>query len=229
MSTQRHESSQVNQPEDSAVTDNAVEAQAAANMRTSHRQNSRLRAPGLVLLAGLVVAALAFCTTLFPWVHAHVNGVLGEQSLEITGSQAAPAVSALAMVALAAPLAARIAPQLLRYVIALISLAAGAGIVLSSLAVVFNPATAVVTETSRVTGTVASAGTYTVTFGPWLSCVSGVLIIGVGLWTLAVARYWKSGRKYERPESTFRHVSGEVDNMDAWDLLSRGEDPTAER
>ena len=109
MNTQRHKSSSLNQSNNYETTSTATAFSAADE--NLHSKPARLQAPGLVLLAGLAVAALAFSTTLFPWVQAHVNGVLGEQNLDITGSRAAPAVSALAMVALAAPLAARIAPS----------------------------------------------------------------------------------------------------------------------
>ena len=51
----------------------------------------------------------------------------------------------------------------------------------------------------------------------------------VGLWTLVVARHWQGGRKYDRTVRNMQETPGEVDNMDAWDLLSRGEDPTAEK
>ena len=227
MNTQRHKSSSLNQSNNYETTSTATAFSAADE--NLHSKPARLQAPGLVLLAGLAVAALAFSTTLFPWVQAHVNGVLGEQNLDITGSRAAPAVSALAMVALAAPLAARIAPQLLRYVIALVSIGSGVGIIFSALSVVMNPADAVVTETSKVTGTVASTGAYDVTVWPWISCISGFLIMCVGLWTLVVARHWQGGRKYDRTVSNMQEAPGEVDNMDAWDLLSRGEDPTVEK
>ena len=101
MNTQRHKSSSLNQSNNHETTSTATAfSMADENL---HSKPVRLQAPGLVLLTGLAVAALAFSTTLFPWVQAHVNGVLGEQNLDVTGSRAAPAVSALAMVALAAP------------------------------------------------------------------------------------------------------------------------------
>ena len=88
MNTQRHKSSSLNQSNNYETTSTATAFSAADE--NLHSKPARLQAPGLVLLAGLAVAALAFSTTLFPWVQAHVNGVLGEQNLDINGSQAAP-------------------------------------------------------------------------------------------------------------------------------------------
>lgn len=182
--------------------------------------------PATVMLAGLLVAAAAFGTTLFTWVDAHIAGAFGRQSVAVAGSQAAPAVSALAMVALAAPLAARIAPRILSYIVCTIAAAAGAGIVLTAVSVAVDPASAVVTETSRLTGTVAPAGSYTLSGWPWAAAACGALITLAAAWTAIASRSWSASRKYERTVEPHHTNSKEIDEMDAWDSLSRGEDPT---
>ena len=108
-----------------------------------------------------------------------------------------------------------------------VAAAAGVGIVLSVIAVTSNPAAAVVTETSRLTGTISPAGEYVLSPWPWVSAACGALIIVVALWAAFTSRTWDTGRRYERSAARSVHTEdGNMDEMDAWDSLSRGEDPT---
>ena len=168
-----------NPHENTGAQESSMEREPATPDAIASEQQAKERStrPGLVMLSGLLVAAAAFGTTLLTWVDARITGAFGEQSLAVSGSKAAPAVSALALVALAAPLAGRIAPRLLRYVVYGVAAAAGVGIVLSVIAVTSNPAAAVVTETSRLTGTISPAGEYALSPWPWVSAACGVLII----------------------------------------------------
>ena len=133
--------------ENTGAQESSMEREPATPDAIASEQQAKERStrPGLVMLSGLLVAVAAFGTTLLTWVDARISGAFGEQSLTISGSKAAPAVSALALVALAAPLAGRIAPRLLRYVVYGVAAAAGVCIVLSVIAVTSNPAAAVVT------------------------------------------------------------------------------------
>ena len=119
--------------ENTGAQESSMEREPATPDAIASEQQAKERStrPGLVMLSGLLVAAAAFGTTLLTWVDARITGAFGEQSLAVSGSKAAPAVSALALVALAAPLAGRIAPRLLRYVVYGVAAAAGVGIVLS--------------------------------------------------------------------------------------------------
>ena len=215
--------------ENTGAQESSMEREPATPDAIASEQQAKERStrPGLVMLSGLLVAVAAFGTTLLTWVDARITGAFGEQSLAVSGSKAAPAVSALALVALAAPLAGRIAPRLLRYVVYGVAAAAGVGIVLSVIAVTSNPAAAVVTETSRLTGTISPAGEYVLSPWPWVSAACGVLIIVVALWAAFTSRTWDAGRRYERSAARSVHTEdGHMDEMDAWDSLSRGEDPT---
>ena len=109
-------------PQESSMEREPATPDAIASEQQAKERSTR---PGLVMLSGLLVAAAAFGTTLLTWVDARITGAFGEQSLAVSGSKAAPAVSALALVALAAPLAGRIAPRLLRYVVYGVAAAAG--------------------------------------------------------------------------------------------------------
>ena len=208
-----------NPHENTGAQESSMEREPATPDAIASEQQAKERStrPGLVMLSGLLVAAAAFGTTLLTWVDARITGAFGEQSLAVSGSKAAPA----------APLAGRIAPRLLRYVVYGVAAAAGVGIVLSVIAVTSNPAAAVVTETSRLTGTISPAGEYALSPWPWVSAACGVLIIVVALWAAFTSRTWDAGRRYERSAARSVHTEdGHMDEMDAWDSLSRGEDPT---
>ena len=99
--------------ENTGAQESSMEREPATPDAIASEQQAKERStrPGLVMLSGLLVAAAAFGTTLLTWVDARITGAFGEQSLAVSGSKAAPAVSALALVALAAPLAGRIAPR----------------------------------------------------------------------------------------------------------------------
>ena len=205
--------------ENTGAQESSMERKPATPDAIASEQQAKERStrPGLVMLSGLLVAAAAFGTTLLTWVDARITGAFGEQSLVVSGSKAAPA----------APLAGRIAPRLLRYVVYGVAAAAGVGIVLSVIAVTSNPAAAVVTETSRLTGTISPAGEYALSLWPWVSAACGALIIVVALWAAFTSRTWDAGRRYERSAARSVHTEdGHMDEMDAWDSLSRGEDPT---
>ena len=128
--------------ENTGAQESSMEREPATPDAIASEQQAKERStrPGLVMLSGLLVAAAAFGTTLLTWVDARITGAFGEQSLAVSGSKAAPAVSALALVALAAPLAGRIAPRLLRYVVYGVAAAAGVGIVLSVIGLRSPPA-----------------------------------------------------------------------------------------
>ena len=181
--------------ENTGAQESSMEREPATPDAIASEQQAKERStrPGLVMLSGLLVAAAAFGTTLLTWVDARITGAFGEQSLAVSGSKAAPAVSALALVALA----------------------------------ISNPAAAVVTETSRLTGTISPAGEYSLSPWPWVSAACGALIIVVALWAAFTSRTWDAGRRYERSAARSIHTeNGQMDEMDAWDSLSRGEDPT---
>jgi len=59
-----------------------------------------------------------------------------------------------------------------------------------------------------------------------LAVVAGSLLVLAGLLILPASRYWKSRTKYDAPAAGAPAPAGPVDEIDSWDRLSRGEDPT---
>lgn len=188
----------------------------------------------------LVIAALAlavFGTTTQTWLTVHLDPTqLGQAAdsqdgLLVQGSKAATTVTALAMVALAGGLAASIAGRIARWIITAILLLAAAGIVGAAAVVQADPLAAAQGSIAAATGISGSSAQVDVTVFPVLAIVAGALL---GLSALAIVpagRYWKTRTKYDTAAAgthagTAAAPAGPADEIDSWDRLSRGDDPT---
>ena len=190
----------------------------------------------------LVIAALAlavFGTTTQTWLIVHLDpaqlgaAVASQDGLQVQGSKAATTVTALALVALAGGLAASIAGRVARWIITAIILLAAAGIVAAAAVVLADPLAAAQGSiarrhrhqrqqrrrwTSRCSRSSPSSPAPCWGSAPWLIVPAG--------------RYWKTRTKYDarRRRARSRRGSGArpapADEIDSWDRLSRGDDPT---
>ncbi|WP_237221678.1 Trp biosynthesis-associated membrane protein [Rothia nasimurium] len=185
--------------------------------------------PARVMLGAMAVSGAAFLTTLPTWIRAEVSTVVTTSTLEISGADAGPTVSALALVALVASVAVRIAGPKLRKILALLLAGAGLGLAVAAFGVNADPQAASIAQVSAITGTNAPAQAYELTALPLLAAAAGVLVALAGVWALVATSYWKTGRKYDRSAArTARLASADApDEIDAWDALSEGQDPTA--
>lgn len=197
-------------------------------MSTTHdeQQNTPkgFKAPSAVMVLCLALAATTFATTLPEWISATVPTVLGDQTLSVTGKDASAAVTALAIVAVVGSVVLRISGPKVRLVIATLMAACGVGIAISAFGVVQNPAQAALSKTSSVTGTNDLSGTFDVSNWPWVAVFTAILLVFASVWAAIASRSWPNKRKYER------HVVAEsvedMDEIDTWDSLSAGIDPT---
>ena len=184
----------------------------------------------------LVVAALAlavFGTTTQTWLTVQLDpsqlgqGVSSQDGLQVQGSKAATTVTALALVALAGGLAASIAGRIARWVITAIILLAAAGIVAAAATVLADPLAAAQGSIAAATGISGSNVQVVTTAFPVLAVVAGSLL---GLSALAIVpagRYCKSRTKYDAAATGGpSDPAGPTDEIDSWDRLSRGDDPT---
>ncbi|CAI3796714.1 Trp biosynthesis-associated membrane protein [Pseudarthrobacter sp. MM222] len=187
----------------------------------------------------LVIAALAlavFGTTTQTWLTVHLDptqlgqAVNSQDGLQVQGSKAATTVTALALVALAGGLAASIAGRIARWIITAIILLAAAGIVSAAAIVQADPLAAAQGSIAAATGISGSNVQVDVTAFPALAVVAGALL---GLSALAIVpagRYWKARTKYDtaptRAGAGTAAPAGSPDEIDSWDRLSRGDDPT---
>ena len=147
--------------------------------------------------------------------------------LPVQGSKAATTVTALALVALAGGLAAAIAGRIARWVITAIIVLASAGVVTAAATVLADPLSAAQGTIAGATGISGSQAHVELTPFPVLAVVAGCLLALAALLILPASRYWKTRTKYDAPGAAgTAAAAGPVDEIDSWDRLSRGEDPT---
>ncbi|MGN6440958.1 MAG: Trp biosynthesis-associated membrane protein [Arthrobacter sp.] len=190
------------------------------------------RKSNVVLLITLLALA-AFGTTTQTWMTATLDpnqvgqAAATQNAIQVQGSKAATTVTALALVALAGGLAAAIAGRIARWVITAIILLASAGVVTAAAMVLADPLAAAQGTIAGATGVSGSQAHIEVTAFPVLAVVAGCLLALAALLILPASRYWKTRTKYDAPASAGSAApAGPVDEIDSWDRLSRGEDPT---
>ena len=181
----------------------------------------------------LIIAAMAlaaFGSTTQTWLTVHLDpaqlgqAVNSQDGLQVQGSKAATTVTALALVALAGGLAASIAGRIARWVITAIIVLASAGIVTAAVTVMADPLAAAQGSIAAATGITGSSVQVSVSAFPALAVVAG-LLLGLGaLLIIPAGRYWKTRTKYDA--GTAGAHEGPADEIDSWDRLSRGDDPT---
>ena len=185
----------------------------------------------LVMLITLLALA-AFGTTTQTWISATLDpNQLGQASaqnaIQVQGSKAATTVTALALVALAGGLAAAIAGRIARWFITAIIVLASAGVAAAAGTVLADPLAAAQGSIAAATGVSGSQALVELTAFPMLAVVAGCLLVLAGLLILPASRYWNSRTKYDAPAAAGAEApAGPVDEIDSWDRLSRGEDPT---
>lgn len=194
------------------------------NKASQTRAPQGMKSPGRVMSLCLLTAAATFATTLPTWINASVSNVLGEQTLLVAGKDASAAVSALAIVAVVASVVLRIAGAKVRLLIAALMVLSGVAIIASAWAVLQNPAQASLATTSMVTGTTELAGEFELTIWPWLTIACAAFFTLASAWAAYASRYWPVKRKYDR--AAVAQDIDDMDEIDTWDSLSAGEDPT---
>lgn len=176
-----------------------------------------------------VLAALAvFGTTTQTWIHVAIaQGEVVQSDLNIPGSKAAVAVSALALVALAGALATSIAGKIARIITSAVVFLSAAGIIAVVLGILTDPVAAAMTEVGAATGIESAASAATTTAFPVLALIAAAVLAVAALAVLWFGRGWNVRTKYDAAKTgTAGKNSGPVDDIDSWDQLSRGEDPT---
>lgn len=188
----------------------------------------------------LAIAALAlavFGTTTQTWLTVHLDpaqlgaAVDSQDGLQVQGSKAATTVTALALVALAGGLAVSIAGRIGRWIITVLILLAAAGIVSAAAVVIADPLAAAQGSIAAATGITGSDVQVDVTVFPALAVVAGTLLALSALLVIPAGRYWKSRTKYDTAVTGAAAggsaaPAGLADEIDSWDRLSRGDDPT---
>lgn len=195
-----------------------------------------LRRTAPAVLATLVCAIGLFAASAATWIHATVETTLQPITVDVAGSDAAPAVTALGLVAGAAAVASTLAGRVLRTIVGVVVSLSGIGAIFAVLAVTGDPQNAARGTVGTQTGAVGTGGEFALTVFPWLAVAAAAGLILCGLWLVLVARNArrKTGQRYDRDAlaghkaaSAEEKVTTEhSDDIDAWDAFTRGEDPT---
>ena len=205
-----------------------------ATVRSTSPAVPRWARKSSLVLAIAVLALAVFGTTTQTWLTVHLDpaqlgaAVNGQDGLQVQGSKAATTVTALALVALAGGLAASIAGRFARWIITALILLAAAGIVGAAAIVLADPLAAAQGSIAAATGITGSNVRVDVTAFPALAVVAGVLLGLSALLVIPAGRFWKNRTKYDTAATSGASAApaGPPDEIDSWDRLSRGDDPT---
>jgi len=221
-----------------------------------------LRRTAPAVLVTLLCALALFGTTTQTWIHAGVTTSLQPVTVDVTGSDAAPAVTALGLVAAVAAVASVLGGRWLRSVVGVVVALAGAGAVVAVLAVTTDARAAAQPTVGTRTGVINEGGDYALTGWPWGAVAAAVLLGLCGVWLVLVAQRVRrqASQRYDRAAVTGAGAQGgngeasatatsgtpapgdvgtpttvgqaqaaeHADDIDTWDALTRGEDPTGD-
>lgn len=187
----------------------------------------------VVLALGVVGAAVALLAGSRSWLTVVVQDPLaGSGRLHPDGRSVAALVPAAGLVALAASVAAVTMRRIGRQVAALLLVAAGGAIGSATVRVLVDPRGAAEEALRRATGRTGDVSATAQVSGPWpwLAMVAAALVALAGAIAIVRGRAWSGlSERYDAPGSP---PAGEPtppaleEGDDAWDALSRGEDPT---
>ena len=186
----------------------------------------RLYAP--VVLGTLAAGGLAFFTASRTWAHARIAAEgLPPDTVKVSGSDAQPIVTALALVAVTAALAVLASSPRLRRVVGVFTvIVALAGIVavLTGGSSVDDAVAKAVKASPAFTGSNTPATHHTIWLA--LTVVAFVLVAGLGAVTARFGPIWPTmGSRYDAPRVRGAKVAPQTD-ADMWKALDEGHDPT---
>ncbi|MFC9919095.1 Trp biosynthesis-associated membrane protein [Agromyces binzhouensis] len=193
----------------------------------------------LAILGILVGSGLALLAWSQAWYSATlVDGAAtgSATTLEVSGQSASPALSALALAGFALAGALTIAGPVIRVVLGLLAALLGGCVVLAASITISGPVAAVssaVAEATGVAGAESIAGLVAdVVASPWptIAVIGGVIVVLAGVTVVVTARAWPTSRRYgggvRMTADGDAAVPASDRAVDAWDDLSRGDDPT---
>src|SRR5699024_2983693 len=149
------------------------------------------------------------------------------QQVDVPGAEAAPAVLALALVAIAASLATSLPSAWLRFVTGPVLVLTGGGAALAALGVVRDPSAAAGSAVASATGVLGSGLEADATAWPLLTLVPALAVAAVGVLVLVAGGSWPRRDRY-RSAAVAVAADPSEDPAAAWDALTRGEDPSLE-
>ncbi len=189
----------------------------------------------LRLLGVLVVVAIAGLTLVpatLPWWMVRVP----DHAIEVSGTVASPALSALALAELALAAALALAGPVFRVMLGVLQLLIGFTVVLVAALSLADPVRASAALISTTTGVAGERSVVGLVLGvdytpwPWIAIVLGALAFLGGGFILATFRRWPGpSRKYQALGLAAAETPGSApqgSSIADWDTLSEGGDPT---
>lgn len=183
----------------------------------------------LSIAAGIVLLAAGRAE----WITGTVDGIAGPVRASAVGTEAAPGLAGLALVAMAAAIAATTSGRIARWVCIIALAAVGGGVIALSLRAVLDAPSVLggVSAThSGTTGELEAAAS--ATGWPWVAVVAAVLLLVAAAGAAVGSRTWGSlGGKYERPtgEDAAEVGGSRGERVDSdWDRVTRGDDPSVD-
>jgi uncharacterized membrane protein (TIGR02234 family) len=193
----------------------------------------------MLVVAVILASGVALLAWTQVWATVRLSaGGTTAQVLDVTGTIAAPGLTALALAGLALAGALTIAGTVIRIVLGVLEMLLGVSVILSAALAVFDPigaSAAAVTTATGIAGadsTRAAISAAELTFWPFLALAAGVLMFVIGLAVCVTARRWPGPTsRYEatRFAPVQDAATGQTrprDAVDDWDGLTRGDDPT---
>jgi uncharacterized membrane protein (TIGR02234 family) len=154
----------------------------------------------------------------------------------VSGTTAAPGVGAAALVLVASALALGLVGRAGRWVVLAVAALSGAVTTAAALAVALDPGPSARSAVAEATGVTELTAPVSLTPAPWVAAVLGVVTVVAVVWVAVGSRGWQRvSTRHERDAGAPAPASGApgdartpdgLDDHDAWDALSRGEDPT---
>lgn len=198
---------------------------------------NRLLAKRSAILAITLGAVISLIGWSQHWVTLRLSSVdIRVDVVDATGQNSTSLPAGLALVALATGLVLLTAHRVLAYIIGIVNLAVGLSIVTICFSFTQDPVSFQFKQLSSLSGISDDAAlrslvaAVTIGFGVWVTLLGGIIIMLGALSALAGAQRWPARRsRYERTrtKAATRDDAARIETIDAWDEMTRGDDPTS--
>lgn len=174
-------------------------------------------------------SVLLLVSTALTWVTATgLPETAAVDEVSLLGGDMSPTVRAMGLVGVAGGVAATIARKWVRGLIGAVLLGAGFISLIGAALTIIDPAATAAPALAEFTGTTDAAATYAPGFAVWMGILGSIMLVISSLAMLLFSPGWndeKSTKKYSRGQAG----SEDPDEIDLWDDLSDGDDPTDRR
>lgn len=184
----------------------------------------------LAIAAGIVLLAAGRAD----WIQGTVDGVAGPVRSSALGTEAAPGLAGLALVAMAASIAATTSGRIARWIcLTVLGLVAAGVAALAVRTIVDAPGVLGSVAATHSGGTGALEATGSATAWPWIAILASLILLASLVGGVVGGRRWGGlGSKYERPggDPDADQVGGSRgERVDSdWDRVTLGDDPSVD-